>query len=104
MGLAAFVLPSLDLSKVTHFTSVIAVPQGTAPVRFRIELVSRDKLHHWSAEKILYGGEEELWEVECPTNLRSECTMRFGVEMADRDLSHDGELTRWTNPRFVRRQ
>ena len=104
VDLNAFTVPRLDLSRVTHFTSVIEVPGSTAdPVRFRIELNSRDKLHYWSADKVVVGGEQSLWEIECPSDLRCECAIRFGVEMADCEARSEGQIARWINPRFERR-
>jgi glycosyltransferase involved in cell wall biosynthesis len=102
-GVNMITIPFLDLSKITHFTSILAVPEGTTtPIRFRIELASRDKLDYWSTETILRGG-ERLWEFECPNDVRTECTVRFGVEIIDREGMSKKATTRWVNPRFIRR-
>ena len=85
---------------------------GEASVNFYYTVMSiygwilwtrKDKQHHFAAEKVVYGGEGIVWEVECPNDCRGQATVNFGVELADRD----GGATvvgRWTNPRFIRRR
>lgn len=103
IGLVGFVLPSLNLRKITHFRSVIQVLEQTSgPVCFRVELRSQGKRPRWVAERIINGGEEKVWEFECPDDLREECTVRFGVELADHRQSSKSVKARWVNPRFIR--
>jgi glycosyltransferase involved in cell wall biosynthesis len=103
-GFAGYALPKLNLSKITHFIAMVEVRDKTADaVRFRIELISQDKKNHWSAEKVLNGGEESLWELECPSDMRGKCSAQFGIENADRQRALKPAIGRWNNPRFVRR-
>lgn len=100
-GIVALIFPSEDLSKVTRFTSAVAVADASDPIRFRIQLLGADKSRQWSAEKIVNGGQEMVWNVELPANCRAVCRVLIGIEMADADSSSTGAFARWINPRFV---
>jgi len=100
---SGFVVPSVKLANITHFTSLIEVREPTETrVRFWLELVARGK-KACLADKIVRGGEKILWEFECPRALRVDCTVRLGVELADIIDSTETATIRWINPQFVRR-
>jgi glycosyltransferase involved in cell wall biosynthesis len=103
-GLAALIFPAVDLEHTSHFISIVEVPdEKSAPVRFRIELATDDGLHRWSREKVVRGGEASVWELECPAAFRQSCKVVLSVAMTDRSLDVSRSITRWMDPRFIRR-
>jgi glycosyltransferase involved in cell wall biosynthesis len=102
-GPTGFVLPSLNLTKITHFTTILAVPEQSADsVRFRIELHSQDG-EHWFAENVVSGGNENVWEFECPDGLRTACSVRLGVELVNWQNPRN-TITQWISPIFISRR
>lgn len=103
-GLAGLVFPSLDLSKISDFICLIAIPlAGANPIRFRIELICVDRSNRWSAETILGAGDEQIWELEVPAKMRVACRAVLGVELVDPGDSSENGFARLTDPRFVNR-
>jgi glycosyltransferase involved in cell wall biosynthesis len=102
-GMAALIFPSEYLGKVDHFVSSIAVDKAANPIRFRLQLLNMDQSYQWSAEKIVPGGEAMTWKIELPAQVRGECRIILGIEMAILDSSSIGAFGKWINPRFMLR-
>ena len=101
-GGAALLFTSVDLSKITHFTSDIQVPSKAAnPVRFRVEFISDDGHRLWSADKILAGGASARWRFECLEAVRGPCRVYLGVEMADPEDNTTDAFAAFIEPRFI---
>lgn len=92
---------AIDLSKCSHFATIVEILDKTSlPVRFGVEVAAPSERAYWSAEKVLYGGDESVWTIECPRDLPDKCFLYLSVEIVGQNYDSDKITVRWINPRF----
>ena len=100
-GRASLSFASANLNRSTKFACALRFPSREAhPVRVRVDVIPRDRTHHYAAERILQPGDSCSWEFEIPASARANCTIVFGVEMADPGDSAEHAFVMVADARF----
>ncbi|MFO1060625.1 MAG: glycosyltransferase [Dongiaceae bacterium] len=100
-GRATLIFHDVDLRQAERFRAVVRLPSSAAlPVRFRIEVIARDRSTQFDLEETAAPLEARPVEFALPAGLRTRSDILLTTEMAIRMDSPQHAWAQWVDPRF----